>query len=72
MKKLFISLILGICCAPFVRAEDGYRLWLRYDKVANKTLLAQYQAGIKQVVFPGNSPTLVVAQEELTRGLSGL
>lgn len=72
MKKLFLFLFLGVCCAQLLHAEDGYRLWLRYDKVANKALLAQYKAGIKQIIFPGNSPVLMAAQEELGRGLTGL
>jgi len=72
MKKFLIFLSLWICCAHLSRAGDGYRLWLRYDKVSNKVLLSQYRSTIKQVVFPGNSPTLMAAQEELSRGLSGL
>src|ERR1700744_3863017 len=72
MKKLFLCLFLWVCYAQLSMAEDGYRLWLRYDKVSNKMLLTQYKAGIKQVVFPGNSPTMMAAQEELSRGLSGL
>ena len=63
MKKLFLCLFLWVCCVHLSMAEDGYRLWLRYGKVSNKMLLMQYKAGIKQVVFPGDSPTLMAAQD---------
>lgn len=53
-------------------AEDGYRLWLRYDKIANKVLYNQYRQSITQLVFPGNSEILLAAQKELGMGLNGL
>ncbi|GAB2970853.1 alpha-glucuronidase family glycosyl hydrolase [Mucilaginibacter puniceus] len=53
-------------------AEDGYRLWLRYDRIADKALYNQYRQSITQLVFPGNSETLQAAQKELGMGLNGL
>ncbi|PRY13863.1 alpha-glucuronidase [Pontibacter ummariensis] len=53
-------------------AEDGYRLWLRYDQVQDPAKLKAYRQAIQEVVVPGNSPTLSVAQQELKMGLSGL
>jgi alpha-glucuronidase len=72
MKKVFFYLFLSVCCTLHAVAEDGYRLWLRYDKVSNKALYNEYRLSIKQLVFPGNSPTLTAAQDELTAGLKGL
>ncbi len=50
------------------RAEDGYRLWLRHAPVADT---AQQRPG--RVVLVGiESPTTVLARDELTRGLAQL
>ncbi len=58
--------------ALFVYAEDGYRLWLRYDKVADARLLLQYKKDLANVYIPGESPTLTVIRKELDQGLTGL
>lgn len=55
-----------------LRAEDGHRLWLRYDQVTSPSLLQQYKAATRVVAVAGNSPTLKAARSELERGLSGL
>ena len=55
-----------------LRAEDGYDLWLRYVRVTDPTLLAEYRAAATQIVVPGESPTLGVARDELVKGLTGL
>ena len=52
--------------------EDGSQLWLRYVKVSLPARLAEYQAGIAQIVRAGASATLQAAQNELSAGLSGL
>src|SRR5687767_750363 len=71
MKKI---ILLGFCflATVFTRAEDGYRLWLRYVQVDNTTLLSQYRNAITGIQVPGNSPTLSVIREELITGLEGL
>ena len=48
-----------------VFAEDGYRLWLRYDKIDDPGLLQLYRNQITGVFFAGNSPTLTVAKKEM-------
>ena len=53
-------------------AEDGYRLWLRFDKIDDNTLLQQYRNQISSVFFEGSSLTLNVAKKELITGLQGL
>jgi len=64
-----------ICCLILVlpaKAEDGYRLWLRYDKISNPSLLSHYQNMMQQLWVDGNSPLLQSAQKELSMGLGGL
>jgi alpha-glucuronidase len=52
--------------------EDGYGLWLRYPLVWEPTRLAEYQAGLSQLVVLGATPTFAAASAELERGLTGL
>ena len=65
--------------ASTVSAEDGYRLWLRYDKIADEALRASYAAAITEIVVPPAPPrpawaggTIKAARDELTAGLRGL
>ncbi len=64
---------LGACPA---RAEDGYRLWMRYDRIDDAGLRAGYAAAIAKVVLTtpdgADSPTLSAARGELAAGLGGL
>ena len=71
MKKIF-SLLLMLLIAGYVLAEDGYRLWLRYDPVSDKTLLTKYKAGINGIIVGGNSATAIIIKDELQNGLKGL
>ncbi|MBD0276676.1 MAG: alpha-glucuronidase [Flavisolibacter sp.] len=70
MKKLFLLLFIFLFFDVF--AEDGYRLWLRYDLIRNNALLQQYRNDISGVQFAGTSPTLTAAKEELINGLEGM
>lgn len=67
-----LLLIIFLSFFSFTKAEDGYRLWLRYDQIANPQKLGEYNQLIKGWMIAGESPTLTAAGEELTRGLSGL
>ena len=72
------------CCLLFVttqlagglRAEDGYRLWLRYEPISDAATTARYAAVLGQVVFTTptgvDSPTITAAREELRLGLTGM
>lgn len=53
-------------------AEDGYRLWLRYDRINDAELLAVYRPSITEVELLADSPTIEAAKEELSNGLNGL
>lgn len=75
MKRVncVILLVLVALVAQFeLRAEDGYRLWLRYDRLADEQLRQTYLQQIRSLAFDADSPTLRVAKEELRRGLKGL
>src|ERR1044071_7028636 len=70
MKKLVAPLLLFISIDAF--CEDGYRLWLRYDKVKNQHLLKQYRQFIYGWIVDGNSPTDSIMRSELGIALNGL
>jgi alpha-glucuronidase len=73
MKKKLCYLAIVIFISMFsARAEDGYRLWLRYDRITDKNLLADYRVQAGNVLLEGGSPTVLAAREELVNGLSGL
>ena len=66
-----------LCTAIFfliteTKAEDGYRLWLRYDPVSDLAALAGYTESLKGWIIQGDSPTLKAAGMELQTGLNGL
>ncbi|MCE5185242.1 MAG: hypothetical protein LLF76_03855 [Planctomycetaceae bacterium] len=67
---LYHSLIL-LCLSADLMAEDGYRLWLRYDKVSDPVMLEQYRSRITHLVLEDpNAPWPL--KEELRTGLSAL
>lgn len=52
-------------------AEDGYRLWLRYDPLPMSTQ-QNYRPRITSIVVPSHSATLDVLRLELVNGCAGL
>ena len=71
MKRLAFIILLSIT-SFHLRAEDGYRLWLRYDKIDDSQLLKQYRQQISGLKFKADGATLNAAYEELKNGLNGL
>src|SRR6185369_6717266 len=53
--------------ASAVRADDGYRLWMRYDALP-ETSAAAYRTRIRSIAVPGRSATLDAIRDELTIG----
>ena len=64
---LFCQLFLG----PTARADDGYRLWLRYESLP-AAQAAIYQSQITSLVATGESKTMEVIRKELGKALPGL
>lgn len=65
-------LVLFLFLFAAVQAEDGYRLWLRYDLIKKEDLRTSYSKRIGVISLPGQSPTLQVARKELQEALNGL
>jgi alpha-glucuronidase len=72
-RHFFLSLpfFFAIFCTP-LSAEDGYRLWLRYEPVSEASLRESYHRQITEIVVPGESATAAAIRRELREGLSGL
>ncbi len=74
MKKtiIIISIFLTLIIENNLQADDGYRLWLKYDKISNPIRLQTYKKLIKGWMCFGESSTMSVAKKELHTGLEGL
>ena len=66
--KRFLPLFFILLQVVTAKAEDGYRLWLRYDKIEDPARLQQYRQIVSGIYFTGTS----VAKTELVQGLEGL
>lgn len=74
MKNFFTTLIsvTFLLISASLKAEDGYRLWLRYDLINDPLVLSQYNKSISGFMIEGSSPTLKAAGNELQIGLNGM
>ncbi len=78
MRPIFALFALAFTLS--LSAEDGYRLWLRYDPIPDENLRRAYTAAITEIVAPEPpQPTfgpareqLAAARDELVAGLRGL
>ncbi|HEY9509900.1 MAG TPA: alpha-glucuronidase family glycosyl hydrolase [Verrucomicrobiae bacterium] len=65
--------LLTVCFfASSSKAEDGHRLWLRYDLMTDSNLVQNYSKAVSEIVVQGESPTCAAIREELSEALSGL
>ncbi len=72
LRNVFLLLLCLVAATPRSRADDGYRLWLKYDRVANIAERQAYARALRFVASPGATPVLRAASGELRRGLGGL
>ncbi len=75
MKKFLLVLALFVpmmMLSAAAHADDGYRLWLKYNLISNPQLLREYRESIKAWVVEGESPTMHAVRRELRMGLDGL
>src|SRR5260221_709559 len=78
----FFIFAVGLAFFSLARADDGYRLWLRYDRIADDALRNTYAAAVSEIVVAETPPaggigglgggSAAVAREELLTGLHGL
>jgi alpha-glucuronidase len=62
---------LQLLAASGAKADDGYRLWLRYDRLP-ANVLKDYRPRVTSLVVQGQSPTLDAVRVELSGGCERL
>ncbi|MET4106302.1 alpha-glucuronidase family glycosyl hydrolase [Hymenobacter sp. UYP22] len=73
LLRSFLLLLLVIGLQTGARADDGYRLWLKYDQLPEAGLRKAWLARAKSIhVDKNGGPTLQTAVQELQLGLHGL
>jgi len=72
LKLLRLVLSFSLIFPLKLAAEDGYRLWLRYDLLTDQQLLNTYRTQIKGWQLKGESASLQASRQELSLGLNGL
>jgi alpha-glucuronidase len=71
MKNSFLILLL-LFTFNFILADDGYRLWLKYDRITDSQKLQDYQSAIQGFMVLSESPTGSIIKNEFKNGLNGL
>ncbi len=69
IKKIFVLLMVFSLAA---RADDGSRLWLKYDLLKDPVLRTSYTSSTRFIVAHDDSPIIKTAVTELQSGLGGL
>ncbi|QDA62511.1 alpha-glucuronidase family glycosyl hydrolase [Hymenobacter jejuensis] len=65
-------MLLLLVAAHHSMADDGYRLWLKYDLIQDAAQRKAYLNAAKFIAVSGNGPVLQSAARELQQGLKGL
>ena len=71
MPSVVCAIAALLLASTVANAEDGYRLWLRYDPLP-ASAIAGYRSRIKSFVVEVKTPAFEVVSQELSDGLSGL
>lgn len=71
MIRLFCFVTL-FSTAFSLRADDGYRLWLKFDLIKNATVRAQYLPYAQYISYNSADPVAKTAAQELQTALQGL
>ena len=71
-----LRIALALASAASLKADDGYRLWLRYEPLSDAAAQAAYGSAVTRVVLQtptgAETPTVAAARHELSTGLHGL
>ena len=65
-------LVLFLLITTFANADDGYRLWLKYDLIKDAAQREAYARSAQFIAVAGKDPVLTSAANELQMGLQGL
>ena len=70
--KLLVAYLILLMLPISLKADDGYRLWLKYEKVDNVALLENYRQAFQSYYLESKSPTALAIGIELSNGFKGL
>lgn len=56
-KSIVILFVLFTASFKGISADEGYKLWLKYEKISDESLLEKYQSSIKAIMVAGKSET---------------
>jgi alpha-glucuronidase len=70
MRRRYSIIFISLLWFSALGAEDGYKLWMRYDPISDKALLGRYNKSISGLMIEGSSPTMLIAGEEIRNGLA--
>jgi alpha-glucuronidase len=70
-KLVCLGFALHLLVGVTAKAEDGHRLWLRYERLPDG-IVKDYRAHVKSVVIERNTETFAVVRDELIEGCAGL
>lgn len=65
-------LVLFLLVTSMANADDGYRLWLKYDLIKDAAKREEYARSIQFIAVSNQSPIVMTAAQELQLGLQGL
>jgi alpha-glucuronidase len=71
MFRVLLAVALCVITSS-VHSEDGYQLWLRYSKLTDASAINRYKTFTQTIVLGKESPTLLLARQELQTALQGL
>lgn len=71
MKKRYSVILIVLLLIPAAPglADDGYRLWLRFDPLTDRGYLKECERQFENVIITGDSPVLRTAHDEFIAGL---
>jgi alpha-glucuronidase len=79
MSRRLLPFLVALAFTLPAVADDGYRLWLRYDAIPDESLRQTYASAVTEIVIPQVperpawvGATIHAARDELTTGLRGL
>ncbi|GAB4022077.1 alpha-glucuronidase family glycosyl hydrolase [Spirosoma koreense] len=70
--NILIVLLLSFTAFRSALGDDGYRLWLKYDRINDAARREAYARSASFIALDGNGTILKTAAEELQAGLQGL
>ena len=71
-KTTLLICALLLLLIRFTRADDGYRLWLKYDQIPETQKLQEYRERLSGIMVTGQSATMNIVGEELHTALKSL